>query len=172
MKKYILLLTILLSACGSVPDGDRHNVSEKEELSEYFTDVEIDESLRALKYSYLANDPICYLKGFRTMFLTEDLITITPNPTSSNVSVNLLSGVMEPYIDGTFTNAKSFTVHLQLLFNEKIIHQWSIENYWDEVVLVFEEYLKEVGTYLLVCNFVGSAGCTASTSASFMVIKK
>ena len=106
--------------------------------------------------------------------MLQDLITITPNPTSSNVTFVLLEAVLNSYRNraSDFPALEPFSVHLQLLFNERIIHQWTIDNYWDQVETISEEYLKEVGTYLLVCNFTGSKGCTASAAVSFMVIKK
>ncbi|MCL2039763.1 MAG: hypothetical protein FWG85_04965 [Bacteroidetes bacterium] len=122
-------------------------------------------------------DPICIVKTIMqgTQGATKSclekpelLVIVTPNPTSSNVSVKLLSCIVE-----IWGHSKIFPmpVDFQLLFNEKIIHKWT-NNYCNEIEIIPEEYLKESGTYLLVCNFIGSTGCTASVSASFMVIKK
>ena len=169
MKKNVLLLVLLLSACGSVSEGDKNY--EKEEKFIEISDEQFKQ-LRALRY--FKEDPICMIQGLIGIAddVDSDLINISPNPTSSNVNVKLLSGLMERFDKENFPNHKPIQVKLQLLFNERTIHQWSIENYWDEIFTISDEHLKESGTYLLVCNFMGSAGCTTSDSASFMVVKK
>ena len=96
-------------------------------------------------------------------------VSINPNPTSSSANVKIFSN----YDYGKRNPPEfSMTVSFQLIFNERIIRQWSIKNYRYTTETIPDEYLKEGGSYALVCNFTGPRGCTASASASFMVIKR
>ena len=178
MKKIILISIIFISfimlfACGSVQEGN--SGSRTEEL-EGMSHVLTDEQKEQMKVGrYLKFDPICAIQAFTGIAdgIDSGLISLSPNPTSSNITFILLTPITKSYGNKSdFPNLKPVSVHLQLLFNEKIIHQWNIENYWDQVETIPEGYLKESGTYLLVCNFKGSEGCTATASTSFMVIKK
>ena len=77
------------------------------------------------------------------------LVIPSPNPTSSSVSVKLLTCISQ-----LWGHYKIFplSVEFQLLFNERIIHNW-INNNCSEIEIISDEYLQESGTYLLVCNF-------------------
>ena len=178
MKKNILLFAflLLLFGCGSVPEGNNRKEIKKldaGELVNYFTDKEI-EQMQALRYGNI--DPICVIQGLRGIahYTDTELINITPNPTSSSVNVKLLLGFLRTHNAEDSRKHKPVSVHFQLLFNERIIRQWNVDSYsyLEDVVIIPEEYLKESGTYLLVCNFTGTEGCTASAAASFMVVKK
>ena len=100
-------------------------------------------------------------------FNKDSLLIITPNPTYSNATVKMLSQLSIQYKRNLFPIATEF----QLLYNQRIIHQWT-NYYCYETETIPSEYLNESGTYALVCKFIGPTGCTASALASFMVIKK
>jgi hypothetical protein len=178
-KLLLLFLCLILYSCYGVREGNsnsnNNNEIKKIELS--------DEELKQLQVlRYFREDPICFFKGMGILnvYSNDDLVSISPNPTMSFVNIQLLSPIIKFYEKNASSMKVSlmnlelngFFVHLQLLINEKIIHQWNIENYWNAIEKIPEEYLKEQGTYLLVCNFVGAEGCTFSASNSFMVIKK
>ena len=113
-------------------------------------------------------DIICHLKHFEDQ---PKQIIISPNPTPSSVSVRYFS-----YFSGQDILNSNFyppiKVECQLIFNERIIRQWTVDNYRYTIETIPEEYLKESGSYALVCNYLGIRGCTASASASFMVVRK
>ena len=102
------------------------------------------------------------------------IINISPNPTTtSNVNYKITSKY-SPDNDECYYFVKfpPVSIEFQLIFNGEIIHHWTISEYHCTTETITEDYLKEGGSYALVCNFVGPRGGTASASASFMVIKK
>ena len=137
-------------------------------------------------------DPICYVEAILNKRYTVEehkkhlldpslLVIVSPNPTSSYVNVKLLSSVAEIIVAEAeifemygyryhYRSIFPMPVHFQLLYNERIIREWTNNN-CNEIEVIPAEYLKERGSYLLVCHFIGPTGCTASTTASFMVIK-
>ena len=122
-------------------------------------------------YRYYERDEVDVVCDFNN-FNDKEQIIITPNPTSSFINVILFSYFSGQDLSKIPDFYPPIKVDCQLIFNERIIRQWSIKNYRYTTETIPEEYLKEGGSYALVCNFTGPRGCTASASASFMVIKR
>ena len=153
-------------------DGDiTYFKFEESENEVWIKDEVFDEdgknSLHITKVS-VSEDPICALKS-SVLNKPDSIVIVSPNPTSSSATIKLLSNVINR---GYNLSMSPLTIDFQLLYNERIIHQWTINNYYYNGVTISEEYLRESGSYMLVCNFIGPTGCTASYSTTFMVVKR
>jgi len=114
----------------------------------------------------VVDDPICALQS-RILDNPDSVVIITPNPTSSAANIKLFSNI----INRGYELTNPVKVDFQLLYNQRIIHQWSIDKYYYTAVSIPADHLKETGTYLLICSFTGPKGCIKSYSSAFMVIK-
>ena len=113
-------------------------------------------------------DPLNFL-FFEKYFI----VNITPNPTYSSVEVSIENYYSTKNKDNEYLTDARQSCQFQLVFNERIIHQWE-KDFPRGTPIRFtipQEQISEAGTYALVCNMVGPANHPRSVSGTFMVMK-
>ena len=117
----------------------------------------------------LIRDPNSVFDVLNLLYIEKCIeMNISPNPTTSSIHY---------YITAYYDKKQNyFEMHpvradFQLVYNERIIHQWSIENYNSKIQELPANYLQERGTYKLACYLTGPRGNKAVVSGTFMVKK-